>query len=67
MIKGINDNIDNIISYQKLPEPIITSIIPFKDFLIYDGILLEMGIKLGNNFDKTVMKEYEQSIKYYHL
>lgn len=67
MIKGINDNLDNIISYQKLPEPIITSIIPFKDLLIYDGILLEMGIKLGNNFDKTVMKEYEQSIKYYHL
>ncbi len=67
MIKGINDNIDNIISYQDLPEPLITSIIPFQNVLIYDGLLLELCLKMGNGFEKVVEVEYSKSMKYYHL
>lgn len=67
MIKGINDNLDNIISYKDLPQPVMTSIIPFKNVLIYDGLLMELGIKLGNDFDKVIEEEYVNSIKYYHL
>ena len=67
MIKGINDNIDNIVSYQDLPQPVITSIIPFKNVLIYDGLLMQLGIKMGNGFEKTIEEEYSKSIKYYHL
>ncbi len=67
MIKGINDNIDNIISYQDLPQTVITSIIPFKDVLIYDGLLMELGIKMGNGFENIIEEEYSKSIKYYHL
>lgn len=67
MIKGLNDNIDNIISYQNLPQTVMTSIIPFKNVLIYDGLLMELGIKMGTNFEKVIEKEYSKSIKYYHL
>lgn len=67
MIKGLNDNIDNIISYQNLPQPVITSIIPFKGVLVYDGLLMEFGIQMDNNFDKIIEEEYSKSIKYYHI
>lgn len=67
MVKGLNDNIDNIISYKQLPYVIITSIIPFKNILTYDGMLLGMGVKMGNSFDEMVEKEYDNMIKYYHL
>ncbi len=67
MIKGINDNLDNIISYDDLPLPVITSIIPFKNVLIYDGLLMNFSINLGNNFIKAVDEEYNKSMKYYHL
>ena len=67
MVKGINDNIDNIINYRDLPYIAITSIIPFKSTLIYDGMLLGTEIKLGNSFEDLVEKEYSKMMKYYHL
>lgn len=67
MIKGLNDNIDNIISYQNLPQTVVTSIIPFKNVLVYDGLLLELDIKMGTNFEKVIEEEYSKTMKYYHL
>ena len=67
MVKGLNDNIDNIISYKDLPYVAVTSIIPFKNVLTYDGILLGIGVKMGNSFYDTVAKEYDNMMKYYHL
>ncbi len=67
MVKGINDNIDNIISYKDLPNAVITTIIPFKNVLIYDSIFRDFNIKMGTEFDKMVFEEYSKSIKYYHL
>ncbi len=67
MIKGINVNIDEIISYSSLPVPVITSVIPFKDYLVYDSMLSEIPVNLGVNFEKTVEKEYSSMMKYYHL
>lgn len=67
MVKGLNDNIDNIISYKDLPYVAVTSIIPFKNVLTYDGILLGIGVKMGNSFYDIVAKEYDNMMKYYHL
>lgn len=67
MIKGINDNLDNVISYKKLPSPVITTIIPFKKYLIYDGMLSEPSIRMGTDFERLVEEEYSKAIKYYHL
>lgn len=67
MVKGLNDNIDNIIPYNELPHVAITSVIPFKGNLVYDGMLLGMNIKMGNEFDEMIEKEYDKKMKYYHL
>lgn len=67
MVKGLNDNIDNIISYKDLPYAAVTSIIPFKNVLTYDGMLLGIGVKMGNSFYDMVAKEYDNMMKYYHL
>lgn len=67
MVKGLNDNIDNIISYKDLPYVAVTSIIPFKNVLTYDGMLLGIGVKMGNSFYDMVAKEYDNMMKYYHL
>ena len=67
MVKGIHDNIDEIISYKQLPYVVMTSIIPFKGNLIYDGIIQGTNIKMGNEFDEMVEREYDGLMKYYHL
>ena len=67
MIKGINDNIDNIISYNLLPCPVLTTILPFKDVLIYDGIFCQSDISIEANIQMEILNEYEKSTKYYHM
>ena len=67
MVKGLNVNIDEVIPYGALPAVVTTSIIPFKDNLVYDGILSEFPIKLGVGFEKMVERDYDSTIKYYHL
>ena len=67
MVKGLNDNIDNIISYRQLPYITVTSIIPFKGVLVYDGMLSGIAVKTGNSFEDIIEKEYNNMIKYYHL
>lgn len=67
MIKGVTSNIDQIVPYKKLPHMVITSILPFKNQLIYDGIFMSSEINFGLDFQRAIEKEYENSLKYYHL
>lgn len=67
MVKGLNDNIDNIITYDKLPCFVETSLIEFNGNIVYDGIISSFPVKFGMNFIKTVEKEYKESMRYYHL
>lgn len=67
MVKGINDNLDNVISYESLPYPVITTIIPFKNVLIYDSILQGIPTKLDPMFTSNILEEYKKLMKYYHL
>lgn len=67
MIKGINDNLDNVISYKNIPKPSIMTIIQFKGVLTYDGIIIDLGVKLDSDFDKVVNSELSKAIKFYHL
>lgn len=67
MIKGITSNIDETVSYKSLPTFAETSILPFKDYLIYDGLFFSYPVNFGTNFRDTVYKDYSKAIKYYHL
>ncbi len=67
MIKGITSNIDETISFESLPTFVETSILPFKDYLIYDGLFFSYPFNFGTEFRNTVYGEYSRAIKYYHL
>ena len=67
MVKGLNDNIDNVIPNDELPYVVNTSLIPFKGFIVYDGLLASMPIQFGSDFGEMVDNEYHQLMKYYHL
>ncbi len=67
MVKGLRDNIDNIISYDKLPVAFLASVIPFKGNLVYDGIFIEFGIELGDEISEVIEIAYNSLMKYYHL
>lgn len=67
MIKGITSNIDETISNDLLPTFVETSILPFKGYLIYDGLLMSYPINFGPGFYRAVSNDYNKAIKYYHL
>ena len=67
MIKGLTCNIDEVIEYETLPAPIVMIILPFKDVLVYDGMIATYTIKMGATMEEMVMADYNKSIKYYHL
>lgn len=39
MVKGLNAPIDEVIYYNNLPYPSFTTILSFKDKIVYDGLL----------------------------
>ena len=67
MVKGINVNIDNIIPYDKLPYPVVTTILPFKKYLIYDRLFQATNIKLSNDVVSVLNSLYSNLMKYYHM
>lgn len=67
MVKGINDNLDNVISYKNLPFITITTIIPFKGYLIYDSILNSYNVNMGVSFNEIIERDYDKLMKCYHL
>ena len=67
MIKGINCNIDEIITYNSLPVNVITTILPFKDYLIYDGIFNKYDIQIGVDMKKNIDKESSKKEEIYHM
>lgn len=42
-------------------------ILPFKDVLVYDGMIATYPIKMGANMEEMIMADYNKFIKYYHL
>ena len=67
MVKGLYDNIDQVISYSKFPIFVTTTIIPFKENLIYDGLIQTVNISFGPEFSNLADKQYNELMKYYHL
>ena len=67
MVKGLHANIDEIIPNEKLPYIVKTSLIPFKGFIVYDGLFNSPSINMGINLKKSVAQDLSNFIKYYHL
>ena len=53
-IKGLTNNIDEIIDNDDMPRFVTTAILPFKGYIIYDGLFTMADISLGLTFKKSV-------------
>ncbi len=67
MVKGIREDIDKIFTDTDLPKIILTTLLMFKNNIIYNGFFSEVPVSLGSNFDEMLLNELETAIKYYHL
>lgn len=67
MMKGVNDNFDNIIDINELPTVVSMTLLMFKDNIIFSTIFSAYSIDLGNSFRKMVIDESNKAMKYYHL
>ncbi len=67
MVKGLQGNIDKLIPYECLPFPVMTTIIPFRGNLIYDGIIQGINKKMSIEFEEMVEREYDNLMKYYYF
>lgn len=67
MVKGINCNIDEILPNEELPVPAITTILPFKDQIVFDSVLTAQAIKIGVNMRENIIEETSNSKKIYKL
>ncbi len=67
MVKGIRDNLDNILNVNNLPIILETTLLMFKDKIIYNGFVGQINMGFGTNLKKTVLEEIKTALVYYHL
>ena len=67
MVKGINFNIDEIIDVSDLPVGIYVTILPFKNYIVFDGVMLQIEINASYGFEDVLDDIYNNLDKYYNL
>lgn len=67
MVKGITCNIDEIIPNEDLPIPANTTILPFKNQIVFDSVITAQAIKIGANMRENIIEEVKNSKKVYKL
>lgn len=66
-IKGLHCNIDEIIPSYTLPYGTKMNLIPFKDHIIYDGIISGMNIHLPNQIKQDIQQQVQNAFICYKL
>ena len=69
MVKGLNSPIDEVILYNRLPYLAMTTLLPFKDQIIYDGILSSYGnnLNISPKIKMELINSLKAAPKIYHL
>ena len=67
MVKGLRCPIDEIIDYKDLPYPVETSLIPFKGYIVYDGMIAGYEMNISISMKKNLLKEAEEFPRVYKL
>ena len=67
MVKGLNANIDEIIYADELPVYVRTTLLPFKEDIIYDSVLGTSEISIGPNAALKIFEDYVDQPKVYRL
>lgn len=67
MVKGIRTDLDKIMNPKTLPKVISTTLLMFKENIVFNSFLSSMDVVFGNDFNKQIVEELESAIKHYHL
>lgn len=67
MVKCITCNIDEIIPNEDLPAPANTTLLPFKNQIVFDSVLTSYPVKVSASIRENMIKEANNSKKIYKL
>lgn len=67
MVKGIRTDLDKLVDSKNIPLVISTTLLMFKDYIVFNSYLSNIDINFGNDFKEQVLKDSSNAIKYYHL
>ena len=67
MVKGIRDNIDNVLLSRKFPIIVNTTLLMFKGNIIYNSFFKQTTIGFGNDVKEMALKDMAKALKYYHI
>lgn len=67
MVKGLRSNIDKVVSRELIPTLISTTLIRFKNTIVYCGLLKSADMKYDNMIIESILQEVNKAITYYHL
>lgn len=67
MVKGLNSNIDEIVHVDQLPACVITTLLPFKDDIIFDSVIGTSQMVLGSNVALKIFEDSNAQPKVYTL
>lgn len=67
MVKGLRNNIDKVVSREIIPTLISTTLIMFKDTIVYCGMFKSADLKYDNMIIEAILHEASNAITYYHL
>lgn len=67
IIKNLNSNLDEMFSYKDLPMFVETTLFPFKDQIVIDGIFSAFPVDFGVNITEKTFNDYERLERIYKL
>lgn len=67
MVKSLNSNIDEIVHVDQLPACVITTLLPFKDDIIFDSVIATSQMELGSNVALKIFEDSNAQPKIYTL
>lgn len=67
MVKGVRCDMDKLLDSKSIPIYIKTTLLMFKDKIIFKSFFSSYPISMGNGFKEQVLNDLEKAIKCYHL
>jgi hypothetical protein len=58
-VKALGDSFDNF--FDRFPVLVQTTLLPFKDKIVYDGFIRPKGIHFGSGMTSTMKEDYKQA------
>lgn len=67
MVKGLRCDLDKIIDPKALPKIIGTTLLTFKNNIVFNGFFTSTEIVFGNDIKQSILKGASSAIAHYHL